>query len=375
MHYTRRCWAEVDLDAVLSNFAVLKKRLGKTLPIAVVKADGYSHGALPIAQILQKEEGVKAFAVSNLDEAEQLRSGGILGLILILGYTPPEEAKRLHSFKITQTILSQEYADKLNEYAKNTNVVLPVHIALDTGMNRVGFSAYDVNPQKLRWSNLSIEGAFTHFCHADSYDSSAREFTKRQADLFEKASKGIPCRHLQNTAGVLTEMGTGYDFARLGIALYGLTPSTELKESGLKPAMSFKSVVSMVKTIPAGSFVGYGRTWRAERETKVATVSAGYADGYPHKLSNNAEVLVRGKKLKVIGTVCMDQLMLDATGTDVAMGDEATLFGKDGENIITVDDLAKKAETIGYEIICMISKRAPRVYIKDGREIYAQVWV
>ena len=376
LHYTRRCWAEIDLDALRSNFELLRQKLQGALPMAVVKADGYAHGALPVAHLLQKDAGVEAFAVSNLDVAVQLPEGGISGMILILGYTPPEEAERLHAFRLTQTLLSPEYAQMLNEQAKQRNLILPVHIAIDTGMNRIGFSSDLKNIGKLRWSNLLVEGAFTHFCHADSTDLSARAFTEEQLRRFEDATDGMSGRHIQNTAGLLTGAGGGFDYARIGIALYGLSPSAEVTDSRLQPVMSLKSVISMLKVIPPGSTVGYGRTWRADRETVVATVPLGYADGYSRSLSNRAEVLIRGKRARIIGNICMDQLMVDATGIDAAVEDEVTLFGRDRYGgSITADELARDAGTIGYEIVCMISKRVPRVYLQNGKPPYTQLWM
>lgn len=375
MNYIKRCWAEIDLNAVKNNFCVLQNKLHGALPMPVVKADAYEHGALIISCLLQEKYGVEAFAVSNLDEARQLRKGGIKGLLLILGYTPVEEAKELSALGVTQTLLSAEYAEQLNRQAQRLGVTLSTHIAVDTGMSRIGFPWTTKGLKDLHWSNLKVEGVFTHLCHADSTDPDAREFTKQQVVRFEEATAGMTGRHIQNTAGVLTDMGAGYDYARLGIALYGLSPSAEVTDSQLQPVMSLKSAISMIKTIPVGTTVGYSRTWRAERETVVATVPVGYADGYPHILSNRAEVLVHGQRAKVIGAICMDQLMLDVTGIEVAIGDEVTLLGRDGAESITAQDLAEQAGTIGYEIVCMVSKRVPRVFCLDGAEIDVQLWL
>lgn len=379
MFFSKRSWASIDLDALKENASYIQKKLGDAQMIGTVKADGYGHGAVYTAKTLS-HLGVNWFSVSNINEAIELREGGIDGSILILGYTPTQAAPELCKYGITQAVFSVSYARELSEALGEKK--LPVHIKLDTGMGRLGISCEPIDEalENLRaiyeLKNLKVDGVFSHLCHADSLEKSAAEFTKRQERLFREVTskmeeEGLCCgkRHLQNSAAILRGVGTGFELARPGVILYGLNPSNEVVDPNLKPVLSLKTVVSMVKWMPEGRPIGYGRTFYTGKKTKVATVPIGYADGYSRLLSNKGTAIVNGKVVPVIGTICMDQMMLDVTPVQVKAGDEVTLIGKVGEEEITASDLAEKIGTINYEIVCMISKRIPRVYWENGKKV------
>ncbi|MEE1198427.1 MAG: alanine racemase [Acutalibacteraceae bacterium] len=375
MNFLHRTWVEIDLNALSLNFNTIKKHCSKTKIMAVVKANAYGHSVKDIAPKLQ-ELGADSFAVSNLVEALQLREYGITRPILILGYTPTENADILAQNDITQAVFSYEFAEKLSKNAQAKNVTVKIHIKLDTGMSRLGFDCQNDNAElskelldTLRLPNLEFEGIFTHFCVADSCATDCVQFTNNQYERFihcveqiEKAGFKPKYKHCCNSAGSSLSVDKHLDFVRPGIILYGLTPDDSLTlPFNLAPVMTFKSVISMVKTIKAGDTVSYGRTFTAEKDMKVATVTAGYADGYPRALSNKASVLVNGKRAKVIGRVCMDQFTIDVSDIEnVNEGDEVILFGKE----LPVEELARLADTINYEIVCGISPRVPRIISK-----------
>lgn len=379
--YTKRTWTEIDLDCLEHNYHQIKTLLPQTDIIATVKADGYGHCAEPVARHLQKL-GVHFFSVSNIDEAAALRDDQIQGNVLILGYTPVEQVEELVKYDIIQTVFSPEFAHDLNMAAEKSGVIVRVHVALDTGMSRIGFQAtsscWEIEKieQLYQYPHLKIEGYFTHLCHADSTDVDPREFTLRQKQLFDQMIHQLQQKgyhtgvlHIQNSAGIQMLQGNHYDFARPGIVLYGLHPSSQVTIPGLKPVLQLKSVISMVKEIEAGVTVGYSRTFTTKNTTKIATVCIGYADGWPRMLSNRGYVLVNGKKAPIIGNVCMDQLMLDVTGIPAKQGDIVTLIGKDGGLEITADQVAESIGTIGYELVCQISKRVPRAIYQNGKLI------
>ncbi|WP_194608183.1 alanine racemase [Clostridium vitabionis] len=378
-HVTKRSWVEVSLGTLRRNYELYRASLPEKAEImAVVKADAYGHGDREVARMLE-ENGVRFFAVSNIDEAERLRNAGITGKILILGYTPPEEAYRLSVLGITQALLSEEYAAALAaevrkpEFAEKCAPLL-CEFAIDTGMNRIGLDAE--NPRhsgevirKYR-EILGIDGIFTHLCVADTDTESAVAFTEKQLSLFNGVMDAVrdlhlPYCHCLNSAGGRTYSCAPYAFARLGIILYGLKPDrANVLPAGIKPAMTWKAVVSMVKDFHPGETVGYGRTFRAEKEMRIATIAAGYADGYPRALSNRFYVLLHGKRARIVGRICMDQMTVDVTDIpETAMGDAAVLLGEDSGETITADDVAKVTDTIGYEVICDIASRVPRVHV------------
>lgn len=362
-----RTWAQIDLTALAGNFAAIEKRSGKKV-YAVIKADAYGHGAVETARTLEKC-GVYGFGVSNIAEAEELREAGLRQPILILGYTPVEYADALAAYDIEQCVYSLEYAVALSEATRKT---LRIHLKLDTGMGRIGFDCRSEGlpgledaKKVLSLPNLEVCGVFMHFAVADTPAEAA--FTEAQYSRFCKAVAALEAdghkfeiRHCSNSAGAITLTDDCTDAVRGGIALYGLSPDVGMElPADFRPVMSLYSTVSMVKTVAAGESVSYGRTYCADEERVIATVSAGYADGVPRLLSNRGSVLIHGRRAPIVGRVCMDQFCVDVTDIpDVKMGDTVTIFGPG----FSVDEVARIAETINYEVVCGISKRVPRVY-------------
>ena len=374
MNYLHRTWAEINLDALVHNFKLIKSMTDAKI-FSVVKANAYGHSVDIVAPALDAA-GTDCFAVSNLEEAKELRSLNIKKPILILGYTPPTHAKELYQYDLIQTVYSYEFAEKLNNNASENGVVVKTHIKLDTGMGRIGFDFRDggfkelaTTRELLKFKNLAFEGVFTHFPVADT----DKDYTKNQYERFLSATKyleesgfNFKVKHCCNSAAFLNFSNMHLDAVRPGIKLFGLTPSEDIDfDKQFLPVMSFKSVVSQVKTVFAGETVSYGRTHTAQKETKVATITAGYADGVLRLLSNRGRVLINGQYANIVGRICMDQFCVDVTDiNDVKEGDIVTLFG-DG---LPVEEFAKNADTINYEVVCGLSKRVPRIYIKDGKE-------
>lgn len=374
MNYLHRTWAEIDISALIHNFNKIKEISNGSKIMAVVKANAYGHSVCDVAPVLQ-ENGADYFAVSNIDEALQLRDCNITKPILILGYTPVSMAKILYDNNISQCVYSFEYAKALSENAVKNKVKIKVHIKLDTGMSRLGFDCRDEHLQGLESAVLSakfdgfyLEGIFTHFASSDRSVDTEDEFTNEQfarftaaLNEFEKAGLKPEFCHSCNSAAIIKDSDKRLDICRPGIILYGLSPSdSEEFNCGLIPVMTLKSVVSMVKTVKKGDTLSYGRTFKAEKDMKIATVTAGYADGYPRLLSNKAYVLINGQKAPLVGRVCMDQLTVDVSDIEnVKMDDEVILFGKE----LSVDILAEICGTINYEIVCGISPRVPRIII------------
>lgn len=374
--YLKRAWAEISLSALEKNIRAIKSTLFReTSLMAVIKANAYGHGEDGILKKLC-ECGVKYFAVSNLDEAVSVRSHCPEGEILILGYTPPEFADELVENNIIQGVLSLDYAGEL---CKNAKAAVRCHIKIDTGMGRIGLKyrapeecAVEIR-NILSLDKLSVEGLYTHFAAADADDEESCEYTERQADFIIRTydllkSEGIvlPHLHFLNSAGLCYHNNKRSTLARAGIIMYGLHPNYPLKlPIEVEPVMTFKAVVSQVKELGKGDSVSYGRIYRApEDNIRAATVTVGYADGYSRLLSEKAEVLVNGKRCPVIGRICMDQLVLDVSHAgNVREGDIVTLIGRDGNEEITADELASLYGTIGYEVVCGISKRVPRIYV------------
>ena len=360
-----RTWAEIDMDALAGNFRAIRESCSQKI-YAVIKADAYGHGAVAFARALDAD----GFAVATLEEAIELRENGIEKPILILGFTPPEDAEKLVRFDVMQCIYSLDYARALNKFAKSGKV--KGHLKLDTGMGRIGFdcrsettSGLGEAKQALQLENLDMVGVFMHFAVADT--PSQEEFTQKQYRLFlraveelEKTGHRFTEKHCRNSAGTLRFPEEETNTLRAGIILYGLTPSTDMAlPASFRPVMSLYSRVSFIKTVAEGETVGYGRTYTAPGARKIATVAAGYADGVPRLLSNRGCVLVRGQRAKIVGRVCMDQFCVDVTDIEgVQMGDVVTIFGPG----LPVEEVAVAAETINYEIVCDISKRVPRVY-------------
>ena len=374
--FLHRTWAEIDENALIHNFNIVKST-AKTRVCAVVKANAYGHGVKIVAPVLQKA-GADFFAVSNLEEAIELRDIGITKPILILGYTPCECAEELYKNDISQCVFSLEYASALSLEAQKNNFKIKIHLKLDTGMTRLGFDCRNNNLcgiddaiKAAKLDGFILEGVFTHFAVSDRNEAQEDGFTNEQYNRFCEAvdtlsANGLNAeyKHCCNSAAICKDDDKHLNMCRAGIILYGLTPSSELElEQDFIPVMSFKSVVSQVKTIHKGDTVSYGRTFKAEKDMQIATVSAGYADGYSRLLSNRGYVLINGKRANIVGRVCMDQLCVDVSGIDgVKRDDEVLLFGKD----LPVEIPAEIIGTINYELVCAVSSRVKRI-AKNGQ--------
>ncbi|MBQ9163134.1 MAG: alanine racemase [Clostridia bacterium] len=368
-NFSRRSWVEINLDQLRRNLALYEERLPEgARVIAVVKADAYGHGDARVALELNRL-GVDLFAVSNIDEAITLREAGTEGEILILGYTPPELYGKLLEYDITQTLVSEEYAESLLSLSSDVKC----QFAIDTGMNRIGLCADDAEAcartVEKYYSRCNLNGIFTHLSCADGVSEDDREYTEAQLYRFERVAErlerlDLPYVHCLNSAGGLyyaDECKYG-GFVRLGIVLYGLKPdrSSELPE-GIRPILTWKTVVSVVKDLKSGEAVGYGRAFYADRDMRIATLPTGYADGYSRRLSESGAVYIQGKRAPIVGRICMDQMMVDVSDiSDVREGDEVILIGDE----YTADDMARDLDTIGYEVVCGISKRVARIYKK-----------
>ena len=364
-----RTWAEVDLDAVEHNFLAAQNHLPKNMKLlATVKANAYGHDAVTVTKLLEGKADY--FALAAMDEAVQLRQAGIRTPLLVLGPVLPADYERAAKYDVALTVSSLTEAKAISALDKK----ITVHFALDTGMSRIGFPCTEIAAQEIRQAaslpGIYAEGLFSHFAMADSKDKS---YANLQAENFRRMQRWIgvefPICHLYNSAAIV-DLEPEFDMVREGIILDGLLPSDEVDLSrigGVKPAMALRSHVSFVKTLPAGTPVSYGCTYVTEKESVIATVMAGYADGVPRLLSGCGEVIVRGIKAPIVGRVCMDQFMVDVTHIPgVCAGDVVTIFGTAGSETITADEVADKAQTIGYELVCGIAPRVSRVYLKNG---------
>ena len=378
MKLLKRTWADVDLDALAHNYRTIKEHIpAGTRFLGVMKADAYGHGAVPISHALV-ELGADYLAVSNLEEAVQLRRGGIRAPILILGYTPPTYAENMIYLDMTQEIHSLEYAQQLNDALNGTNFILNVHLKLDTGMTRIGFTAYG-NEQALEemvqaahLPHLQIEGAFMHFCVSDSLDPEDRAFTRMQYERFIRALDYLEAHgirpeicHCCNSGGTMLYPEYAMDMVRPGILTYGVLPAPELTGVlDLKPLLSLRTTVSQIRQFPANTDVSYGRTYTTPTDRRLAVLSMGYADGLTRSLSGRVSFLLRGKLVPVVGRICMDMCMVDVTEVpDVQVGDEVTIIGPERP----CDLLADQLGTISYEVLCGINKRIPRIYLQNGK--------
>lgn len=375
-----RVKAVVSLDAIAHNFAEMKKNIAKgTKIVAVIKADGYGHGAEAIARLIEDYDYIWGFAVATPEEALQFRTFGVKKPILILGIVFEEYFTQMIAKEIRLTVCTYEMAQKLSEEAQRQGRDVHIHIGLDTGMSRIGFADRQESVEEIKkisqLPNLKIEGMFTHFARADETDRSpAIDQLNRYlnfAKLLEDAGIQIPMKHCSNSAGIIRVPEANLNAVRAGITIYGIYPSNEVERDIVKliPAMELKSHISYIKTVEPGAAFSYGGTFTAKKEMKVATIPVGYADGYPRSLSNKGWVLIHGKKAPILGRVCMDQFMVDITKIpDAKAGDEVTLIGKDGKEFISIEKFGDLSGRFSYEFACDISKRVPRVYIKDGKE-------
>lgn len=380
MNSYSRVYASIDLDAVESNMRAMKDSLPPSASmIGVVKTDGYGHGAVPVARAI--DPYVKGYAVATIDEAIILRRHGIQKMILVLGVTHESHFEDLVRYDIRPAMFRYEEAGKLSETAVKNGARANIHLAVDTGMSRIGMTPDEVSADEAarisRLPGICIEGMFTHFARADEADKAFYEAQyKKYREFCEMlCSRGvdIPIRHCSNSAGIVEGLDSnGLDMVRAGISIYGLYPSDEVARDRVKlvPAMELKSFITYIKTIGPGTAVSYGGTFVADRPMRVATIPVGYGDGYLRSLSNKGAVLIRGKRAEILGRICMDQFMADVTDIPEAEeGDQVTLIGRDGEECITVEELAALSGGFHYEIICQIGKRVPRVYLRDGKAI------
>lgn len=374
-----RLYAEVDLDVIIKNSKKIAAHVGPDVKMmAVIKTDGYGHGAVPIAEALEAEKAVCGFAVATAEEAHILRNAGIRLPILILGYVFAEHMEKLIQEDIRFTVFDQGSLEQLEKAAQKICKKAYVHIKTDTGMHRIGVRP-DQNGMALvkklkECSMLEVEGIFTHFARADETDKTTTEKQLTAFLEFVEAAekilgKRIPIRHCANSAAVMEMTHTHLDMVRPGIILYGLSPSEEVEKSilQLEPALSLHSHVIYVKELEAGESVSYGGTFTAKEKMRIATIPAGYGDGYPRMLSGKGYVLIHGKKAPVLGRICMDQFMVDVSGIpEVKEMDPVVLLGKDGEEELTAEYLGKVSGRFHYELVCDLGRRIPRIYIRDG---------
>ncbi len=371
--YTR-VYAPIDLDAVAYNMESMKKNLkpGAGM-IGVVKADGYGHGAVPVAKTIAPY--VEGYAVATIDEALILRRHGIDKMILVLGVTHPGRYEELLAYDIRPAIFTMEQARPLSDLAVSQNRRARIHLALDTGMSRIGMNPDEdgagLAAQIYGLPGIEVEGLFTHFARADEADkaSASRQLERylKFTGLLKEKDIEIPIKHCSNSAAIIDLPEAHLDLVRAGISIYGMYPSEEVQKEkvDLRPVMGLKSFVICVKTIDPGTEVSYGGTFRAEIPMRIATIPVGYADGYPRGLSGRGHVLIHGRKAPILGRVCMDQFMVDVTDIpDVGVGTEVTLIGADGQETITVEDIARASHGYHYEIVCNLGKRVPRVYYR-----------
>lgn len=381
--YTR-IRARIDLDAIEYNIEKMKENLPEdTKLIVVAKADCYGHGALQITSLLSLKEYVWGFAVATLDEAIVLRRGGVTKPILVLGCIFPEQWIDALENNIRITVYTEELTKVLSNLAVKIGRKAYVHVKLDTGMGRIGFTPGKEGADKIeeisKLPNIVMEGLYTHFSKADEGDKS---YTMKQMEAYtwmkeELTGRGITFSyyHCCNSAGIIDLKGAGQNLSRAGISTYGMYPSEEVHKENvdLKPALELISHVAFVKWVDEGKMISYGGTYVTKRRTKIATIPVGYGDGYPRSLSNKGYMLIHGKKAPIIGRVCMDQCMVDVTEIkDVKFGDEVVLVGRDGDEYLSVETLSRLSDRFNYEFVCLMGKRIPREYIRRG-EIQEQM--
>ena len=379
MNNYSRTYVTVDLDAIAYNFESMRKNIREgTQMIAVIKADAYGHGAVTVGRFLETFPYIWGFATATAEEALELRDAGIQKPILVLGYVFEDHYEELIDREVRMPVFDLETAEKIADYAEQLHKKAKIHIALDTGMNRIGFKDTQKSAAVIckisQMESLQIEGMFTHFARADETDKiyADRQF-RRYMDFHRQLQDwgvSIPVCHCSNSAGIIDMPYANLDVVRAGITIYGIYPSDEVQKEKvpLKPVMSWKSGVAFVKEVEAGEQISYGGTFVTPKKMKIATIPTGYADGYPRMLSGKASVLIHGKRAQILGRVCMDQFMADVTDIpDVSRGDEVTLLGRDQEEEITVEELSDLCGRFPYEFVCCVSKRVPRVYLGGGK--------
>ena len=380
LRHTRRVYAKVDLDAIASNMKAMKALLPEqTGMLGVVKADAYGHGAVPVARAI--EPYVSGFAAATAEEAVQLRKAGLKGLILVLGVPFPEDFEDLIRWEIRPAVFEWEQAEALSRLALLCHKVLHIHLAVDTGMSRIGMKpgeeALELVKRVSCLKGIRIEGIFTHFSRADEKDLSCTEEQLNAFEAFDRQLREqgirIPLRHCSNSAAIVGGLSSNQlELCRAGIALYGLYPSGEVRKdlAALTPALELISCVSCLRDIGPGTAVSYGGTFVADRPMRIATIPVGYGDGYPRSLSGKGAVLIHGQRAPILGRICMDQFMVDVSHIpDVRNFDEAVLLGFQGGEHISAEEIAEVSGGFHYEILCGLNKRIPRVYIREGKAV------
>ena len=371
-------YVKIDLDVIEANFMAIREKAGVDV-MAVVKADAYGHGAVQVTRLLQDK--CAFFGVSSILEAMELRRAGIFNPILILGHTPVSAFPVLVQAEIRPTIYHYDAALALSKAAQQQGKTAAFHFAVDTGMSRIGFQATeadaDICAEIAKLPNLHAEGLFSHFATADCADLTRSHAQAEQFDQFYEMLKArgveVPIRHMDNSAGLMN-FDKHYHMVRSGIVTYGMYPSSEVNTADLsiRPALQWLSRITHLKTLPAGREISYGGTFVTTRETRVATVPVGYADGYRRSLSGKFYVLIRGKRAPILGRVCMDQMMVDVTDIpDVTARDQVVLVGRSGEEEITMEQIAAAADSFNYEFVCGISRRVPRIYSRGGKTVHS----
>lgn len=381
MNRYRRVHAEIDLDAIIHNMDAMHRNISEhTQIMAVIKADGYGHGAVEIAEAIDGLPYVFGYAVATVEEGLILRNHGIEKPILILGYAFPEQYEEMIRAGIRPTVFTREMAEELSVVAERLDMDCPIHFAVDTGMSRIGYQVTEESADEIAQlaalPHMIVEGIFTHFARADETDKTK---TYQQIGLFsdmismlKERGIHIPIHHCSNSAGIVEVPEANMDLVRAGITLYGLWPSEEVDKSriDLEPALSLVTHVAYVKELPAGREISYGGTYTTEEKRLIATIPVGYADGYARGLSNKGEVLIHGKRAPIRGRVCMDQFMVDVTEIpDVKCGDRVVLIGSDGAERITMEEVGARSGRFNYEFVCDLGKRIPRVYLHKGKVV------
>ncbi|MDE6661751.1 MAG: alanine racemase [Lachnospiraceae bacterium] len=377
-----RVYAQIDLDAILYNMKQMKNNIATdTKIVGIIKADGYGHGAVMIGKELEQLDYVFGYGVASAEEAVILREAGLKKPILILGYTFPYCYEELINREIRPAVFRYDMLEELSACAARLGKKAIIHIKVDTGMSRIGILPDDTGlefvKKALSYDNIEIEGAFTHFARADEKDkTSVKKQIDRMSQFFKRIETElgykIPVKHCSNSAGIIELKEANMDMVRAGISLYGLWPSDEVRRDiiSLKPVLSLKSHVVYIKQVEEGVPVSYGGTYVTKKATRIATIPIGYGDGYPRGLSNKGYVLIHGKKAPILGRVCMDQFMVNIDDIpQTKEGDEVTLIGQDGQEQITMEELGDLSGRFNYELACCLSKRIPRVYIKQGKII------
>ena len=385
-----RVFAKINLDAALNNFNNIVSSIDdNTKVLAVLKTDAYGHGAVPIARLLENQSKLYGFALATAEEALILRNSGIIKPLLVLGYTFPSSYENLILKDVSFTVFREDMLEDLARVCRNLSSTeyqykVKVHIKVDTGMGRIGITPSDDGIEFVRkvmeYPEIQIEGLFTHLAKADEKD---RAYTEKQIKIFkdfanrieEELGIKIPYKHISNSAGIIEYREANMDLVRAGIILYGLWPSNEVSKEkiSLKPVLSLHSKIVYIKKIPPGTSISYGGTFISDKDMVIATVPIGYGEGYPRSLSNKAEVLIRGQRCKILGRICMDQLMVDVTGVeDVAESDTVTLIGQDGSEYISMEELGEISGRFNYEMACDFGKRIPRVFTQNNKILYTK---